>query len=216
MKSTMLRPIREQAGLGNPPQPFTTNANETVNSVLKFHVNYKSSQLLEFVGKLKDVVDEQEQEIERAVIGRGKYRFKMQYMVPESKCFKMTESQRRAHLDKVTTSVIERSATSSTLFSCSPETTAPPLTYSDSNACQTSSSTTPQQLSVDMTSVAGEVTIPQPCLQGIWKKAEELPTAAPRKRKKGPPLNLVLIVSLKQHQVMALIFLSQLVAVVLW
>ena len=60
MKSTMLRPIREQAGLGNPPQPFTTNASETVNSVLKFHVNYKSSQLLEFVGKLKDV-DEQEQ-----------------------------------------------------------------------------------------------------------------------------------------------------------
>ena len=180
MKSTMLRPIREQAGLGNPPQPFTTNASETVNSVLKSHVNYKSSQLLEFVGKLKDVVDEQEREIERAVIGRGKYRFKMQYshlMVPESKWFKMTESQRRAHLDKVATSEIEPSATSSTLFSCSTETIAPPLTHSDSNARQslsTSSSSTPRQLSVDMTSVAAEVTIPQPCLQGIWKKAEEL------------------------------------------
>ena len=69
-----------------------TNASETVNSVLKSHVNYKSSQPLEFVGKLKDVVDEQEREIERAVIGHGKYQFKMQYshfVVPELKWFKM-------------------------------------------------------------------------------------------------------------------------------
>ena len=94
MKSTMLRPIREQAGLGSPPQPFTTNASETVNSVLKSHVNYKSSQVLGFVGKLKDVVDEQEREIKRAVIGRGTYQFRTQYshfMVPELKWFRMIE-----------------------------------------------------------------------------------------------------------------------------
>ena len=32
--STMLRPVREQAGLGCPPGSFTTNASETVNSML--------------------------------------------------------------------------------------------------------------------------------------------------------------------------------------
>ena len=32
MKSTMLRPVREEAGLGCPPQQFTTNASEAVNS----------------------------------------------------------------------------------------------------------------------------------------------------------------------------------------
>ena len=53
----MLQPIREQAGLGYPLEPFTTNASETVNSVLKSHVNFKSSQLLEFVEELKEVVD---------------------------------------------------------------------------------------------------------------------------------------------------------------
>ena len=152
-----------------------------MNSVLKSHVNYKSSHLLEFVGKLKDV-DEQEREIERAVIGRGKYQFKMQYshfMVPELKWFKMTESQRRAHLDKVATGAIKPSATSSTLVTRSLEATSvtvPPLTNGDSNGGQSLLTSTPslRQLSVDMTSVAAEVTIPQPCLQGIWKKAEEL------------------------------------------
>lgn len=83
----MLQPIWEQAGLGCPPQKLTTNASETVNSVLKRHVNYKSNQLMEFVNKIKEVVDEKEREEERAVISRGKYRFKQQYahlVVPEA------------------------------------------------------------------------------------------------------------------------------------
>ena len=36
-----------------------TNANETINSVFKAHVNYKPSQLMEFVEKLKELIDEQ-------------------------------------------------------------------------------------------------------------------------------------------------------------
>ena len=58
-----------------------------MNSVLKRHVNYKSNQLMEFVNKIKEVVDEKEREEERAVISRGKYRFKQQYahlVVPEA------------------------------------------------------------------------------------------------------------------------------------
>ena len=44
---TMLKPVREVAGIGSPPQAFTTNASETMNSIIKFHVPYKSSWLLE-------------------------------------------------------------------------------------------------------------------------------------------------------------------------
>ena len=79
-----------------PTQPFTMNASESVNSMLKRHVNFKSSQLVEFVEKLKELVDEQEREVERAVIGRGKYRFKNQYhhlTVGEKAWFKMNEKQ---------------------------------------------------------------------------------------------------------------------------
>lgn len=45
MKSTMIKSVREEAGLGVPPEPFSTNASETVNSVIKAHVLYKANQL---------------------------------------------------------------------------------------------------------------------------------------------------------------------------
>ena len=76
MRVTMIKSIHEEACLGIPPEQFTTNASETVNSVIKAHVSYKPSQLMEFIGKLRELVDEQEREIERAVIKRGKYQLK--------------------------------------------------------------------------------------------------------------------------------------------
>ena len=69
--NTMLKQMREEAGLGSPPAAFTTNASETVNSIIKSHVSYKSSQLVELTEKLKSVIDEQEKEVERAVITGG-------------------------------------------------------------------------------------------------------------------------------------------------
>ena len=90
MKTTMLKPVREEAGLGCPPEQFTTNSSEAVNSVIKRHVDHKSHQLVNFVSRFKEVVDEQEREIERAVIGRGKYRFMKDYsdlQISESRWF---------------------------------------------------------------------------------------------------------------------------------
>lgn len=60
---TMLKPVREEAGLGSPPDAFSTNASETVNSIIKSHVSYKPSQLIELTEKLKDAIDEQEREL---------------------------------------------------------------------------------------------------------------------------------------------------------
>ena len=59
-----------------PPDAFTTNASEATNAVIKSHVQYSTkSQLNEFIEQLKQVIDVQYREVERAVIGRGKYRF---------------------------------------------------------------------------------------------------------------------------------------------
>ena len=61
---------------------------------------YKSSQLQEFIQELREVVDDQEREVKRAVIGRhGKYQFKVSYnyvylVVSEEKWFEMMEQQR--------------------------------------------------------------------------------------------------------------------------
>ena len=43
MKATMLKTVCDEAGLDSPPQPFTTNASETTNSVIKAHVSYNPS-----------------------------------------------------------------------------------------------------------------------------------------------------------------------------
>lgn len=60
MLQTMIKSMHEEAGLGNPPEQFTTNASETVNSMIKSHVSYKPSHLMELTEKLKEAIDEQE------------------------------------------------------------------------------------------------------------------------------------------------------------
>ena len=163
IKETMLRPVREDAGLGCPPQPFTTNASETTNFILKNKVDYKPSQLLDFVDKLKQVIDDQEKEIEKAVIQRGKYKFKAEYKhleIPESQWYKMTSQQRKKHLDRI---FHTQSITTSSLDPPSIESSLP------SSSPQLSSA-----LSVDVQEFASNVTIPLACLQGIWTKATEL------------------------------------------
>ena len=70
--SGMLKPIRIEAGLGVPPSSFTTNACESMNAMLKRKVEYKKNEIPGFMNHLKQLVDEQEREVERAIIGRGK------------------------------------------------------------------------------------------------------------------------------------------------
>lgn len=41
IKTTMIKNVREKAFLGVPAETFTTNASETINSVIKSHVAYK-------------------------------------------------------------------------------------------------------------------------------------------------------------------------------
>jgi hypothetical protein len=151
MKATMLKTVRAEAGLGSPPQPFTTNASETTNSVIKAHVRYAHSQLLmEFVNHLKDVVDEQERELERAIIKRGKFRFKEEYShleVEESQWFSMTPQQRQIHMKKVASARVGK---------------------------KSANVTCPQSLPVDVSDVAASTNLPLPCPQGIWSKATEL------------------------------------------
>ena len=40
----MIRGVREAAGLGSPPAKFTTNTSESINKMIKQHVQFKASQ----------------------------------------------------------------------------------------------------------------------------------------------------------------------------
>lgn len=57
-----------------------------------------------FINHLKQLVDEQGNEIERAVIGRGKYKFHVYYShleIKEREWFKTTRDQRERHMKMV-------------------------------------------------------------------------------------------------------------------
>ena len=49
---------------------FTTNGCESLNAVLK-KVDYKRSNLLAFIHHLKEIINEQDQDVERAIFGHG-------------------------------------------------------------------------------------------------------------------------------------------------
>ena len=67
VKDIMLSNIRRLAGLGNPPSPYYTNAVESMNSVLKLRTDFKKQKVTAFVHKLRELVDNQFAEIDRAV-----------------------------------------------------------------------------------------------------------------------------------------------------
>ena len=77
--NTMIRPVREECGLGNPPDIFTINPNESINALLKHKMDYKKSELPTFVEKVKELSREQVKEVERAIVNRGKYQLKEEY-----------------------------------------------------------------------------------------------------------------------------------------
>ena len=102
IKKTMLHPVRMRAGLGNPPIAFTTNASESINALLKNLVEFKRSDVPVFLDQLQSAIDEQQKEVERAIIDAGKYKFRDQfkYLVKseEEWFLRMTLIQKQNHI----------------------------------------------------------------------------------------------------------------------
>lgn len=151
----MLRPVREEAGLGMPPVPFTTNASESLNAMLKRKVHFKKNELPTFVNHLKQLVEEQERELERCIIGRGKYQFRKEFRhleIKESDWFRMSRDQRERHLKKVAQVNLISASTDATLRECEFE----------------------AQLPISPEEFHCGLKIPLESVRGIWKKASEL------------------------------------------
>ena len=163
IRNSMIQPVREECGLGSPPAQFTTNASETANYMLKHKVDYKRSELPEFLHKFKELIQEQEREVEKAVIGRGKFELRTQYRswyVPESKWFTMTTSQREQHLRKFS----EASLSDVSQSDNSAKDGTPHISVGRDSST----------LSVRIEVFANAVRVPINSLEGIWNKASEL------------------------------------------
>ena len=58
IKSSMIVSIRESVGLGSPPQKYTTNSNESMNSVTKAYVNSRRSTWSELNNAMYNLVED--------------------------------------------------------------------------------------------------------------------------------------------------------------
>ena len=104
MKSSLIASVRESAGLGSPPSVYTTNRNESMNNLAKSYADYHQSSWVQLSHNMFKLVIDQSQEVEKAVIGMGEYRFKPAYQhlnVETTKWFKMSPEQRQKHMKKV-------------------------------------------------------------------------------------------------------------------
>lgn len=95
IRNSMIRSIREESGLGNPPAIFTTNASESINVLIKLKVDYKKHQLPQFIDIVHELVDGQNRQVERAILNCGKWHLRSQCEVPESVWFTMRMQQRQ-------------------------------------------------------------------------------------------------------------------------
>jgi len=67
----MLKSVREASGMGHPLDTFYTNNVESVTCIIKHKINYKTCEWSDFCKLARELVEEQEIEIEKADIGFG-------------------------------------------------------------------------------------------------------------------------------------------------
>ena len=77
----MPKPLRIEAGLGDPPSQFTNNDNEAANLVIKNHMHFEEKEPYKFIEEIKEVVEAQFRDEERAVFGRGPYRVRQHFSI---------------------------------------------------------------------------------------------------------------------------------------
>ena len=176
IKNSMLRPVCEEAGLGSPPVAFYTNASETINATIKAKVQYKRNELPQFISKLRELASEQQQEVEKAVIGRGKYKLRQDYKhleVSETKWFAMSRDQRSKHLKKISTISVSDTNDFST-EDCADSFTMTSPTHGSTMKSSTHGSAMKSSLSADIMCLAPYIGLPVAALEAMCAKAKEL------------------------------------------
>jgi hypothetical protein len=71
MKESMLKPVRIEAGLGDPPKEYTNNDPEAANFMVKHALKFDSKRPHEFIDEIKNLIETQFRNEDRAVFGKG-------------------------------------------------------------------------------------------------------------------------------------------------
>ena len=156
--SSLLKSVRSLAGLGNPPQCYTTNGNESLNNLLKRKANFKRHEWPQFHEILYSVIKEQETEFVKAIFSQGEYEMIMEYkhlQVTHLNWIQMNSGQRQARIERAQRAKLHDE-------------------LRDLSASEASSSVQiSKQLSIDVED-ARISHVSQERVENMWKKAEEL------------------------------------------
>lgn len=99
----MIKEVRTNAGLGNPPTSFYTNVPESANAVIKRAVNFRESEMASFAMKLAQLVKRQREDVRGALLNSGPYKLGEEYtdlQLTKQRWFSMSSGQRSAHENK--------------------------------------------------------------------------------------------------------------------
>eukprot|EP00794_Sanderia_malayensis_P001057 gene1057-394_t len=101
--TSMLKPVRIDAGLGNPPTQYTNNDVESAYFVIKHHLQFDAKKPSEFINSIKEIITIQQNDEERAVFNKGPYipakRFQ-HLAVGDDLWGQMTHPQKASHICK--------------------------------------------------------------------------------------------------------------------
>ena len=163
-----LKEDRELAGLGSPPLSYYTNPNESINSALKRKVNFTKQQWPAFNDSMKEFVGQQQREVEKAIVGGGKFvlwdAYKCFEVTEAGKWWKMTEEQRKLHLRKFHQHFLGSSSS----------VTSSMTTSKKGKERKSTTKVTPCHSTPKLNEAPTLPGLPQETIRGIWSKANSL------------------------------------------
>ena len=101
MKESMLKSVRREAGLGNPPREYTNNDPEAANFMVKHALNFDPKSPEEFINEIRNIVETQFRNEDRAVFGKGQFKIRPEFQhlaVSDQQWSKLTKEGRMKKL----------------------------------------------------------------------------------------------------------------------
>ena len=104
IRNCMAAELRVMVGLGFPPKPYTQNANNCINSVVKRSKETRSLSLKSIVQLLRSVVKDQEKQVKLSFIVSGEWTIRKEYNQFQERVeqfYHMTQRQRNHLIEKL-------------------------------------------------------------------------------------------------------------------
>ena len=158
MKDSMLKSVRIDAGLGNPPSEYTNNDPEAANFMIKHGLHFDAKNPHEFIQEIKNIIETQQRNEDRAVFGKGPFQIREGFkhlVVDDIMWAQLTHEQRMRKL--------------STFLKAEIDDRKDPI----QDPIETAPIDTPPSLTIDAKN-SGINTIPTAILEAMFQKAANL------------------------------------------